>query len=98
MNPILSYITIWYTLVRLHARKVVCGVIVVSELYVVCSSADGAFFGMKLQKLVIKSQLISKWFFVVFKSSKKLTFLTDFALVFKLGHIKKLKAINYIAW
>jgi hypothetical protein len=49
-----------YTLVRLHARKVVCGVIVVSELYVVCSSADGAFFGMKLQKLVIKGQLISE--------------------------------------
>ena len=97
MNPILSYITIWYTLVRLHARKVVCGVIVVSELYVLCSSADGAFFGMKLQKLVIKGQLISEWFFGVFKSSKKGTFFFD-RLASKMGHIKRLKSIYSIGW
>ena len=41
-----------------------------------------------------KGQLISEWFFGVFKSSKKWTFsLTDFSLASKMGQIKKITDI-----
>ena len=51
---------------------------------------------LKNPAVITKGRLILEWYFGVFKSSKKWTFLTGFHPSLNMGQIQKLKVIYYI--